>query len=89
MLTNLQATPLKSVSVAIYDLCEPGQLTLDLFAEPVDADKDKKVTLAMDRINQKFGAGTVQVGCSPKITAGFVGTKISFTRIPDEEEFRE
>jgi len=89
MLTNLQATPLKSVSVAIYDLCEPGQLTLDLFAEPVDADKDKKVTLAMDRINQKFVAGTVQVGCSPETTAGFVGTKIAFTRIPDEEEFRE
>lgn len=89
MLANLQATPLKSVSVAIYDLCEPGQLTLDLFAEPIDTVKDQKVTAAMDHINRRFGAGTVQIGCNLTTAAGYVGTKIAFCRIPDEEEFRE
>jgi DNA polymerase-4 len=89
MLINLQETPLKSVSVAIYDLCEPGQLTLDLFAEPADKTKGDKITIAMDRINQKFGAGTVQVGCNQVTAAGYVGTKIAFCRIPEEEEFRE
>ncbi|MFX4228703.1 MAG: hypothetical protein ACFHHU_12740 [Porticoccaceae bacterium] len=57
MLTNPQATPLKSVSVAIYDLCEPGQLTLDLFAEPIETVKDQKVTAAMDHIQPVIWCG--------------------------------
>ena len=43
----------------------------------------------MDRINKRFGADTVQLGIVPPTQAGYVGTKISYTRIPDLAEFNE
>lgn len=89
MLMCLQATHFKSVSIAIYDLCEPEQMTLDLFAGDGNELKDHRLTKAMDQINQRYGAGTVQLGSSPKTAAGYVGTKIAFTRIPEADEFKE
>ena len=35
------------------------------------------------------GANTVNVGYYPKTSAGHVGTKIAFTRVPEKEEFAE
>lgn len=90
MLTDLQASWLKTVSVSIYDLCEPQQMSLDLFAKPdTQTGKHQAVTETMDRINRRFGAGTIQVGTNPTTSAGYVGTKIAFNRIPDQAEFNE
>lgn len=95
MLVDLCPIGLKSVSVAIYDLCDPRQLTMDLFAgddarpEVKGKAKEQLLTNTMDSINQRFGAGTVQVGLCPETSAGYVGTKIAFTRIPDQAEFNE
>lgn len=47
------------------------------------------LTAAMDKINQRYGADTIQLGIVPPTQAGYVGTKISFTRIPELEEFLE
>jgi hypothetical protein len=32
---------------------------------------------------------TINFGVPPKTIAGYVGTKIAFSRVPDKEEFRE
>ena len=43
----------------------------------------------MDSINEKYGAESIKLGPSPQTSAGYVGTKIAFSRIPDIEEFHE
>ena len=66
--------------------------TLDLFetdnVEPKNT-KDNELSKAMDKINQRFGSNTVNLGTCPKTNAGHVGTKVAFTRIPELEEFSE
>jgi|GEM_PF-6469056 len=61
---------------------------MDLFAETIDTIKDQQITSAMDQINQRFGAETVQIGFNLATAAGYVGTKIAFFQIREEEEFR-
>jgi len=91
MQTDLHIVPLKTVSICIYDLYDPKKITLDLFTEDTaeQSEKDQRLTDVMDRINQRFGAGTVQVSTCPSTSAGYVGTKIAFNRIPDQREFNE
>lgn len=85
---------LKKVSVSLYGLRKKGEITGDLFdrVSPVTQaaqKRDDRLTAAMDRINRKFGAESLRVGMTPRTDAGFVGTKIAFSRIPDQEEFWE
>jgi len=85
---------LKKVSVTIHGLCLREEITPDLFDttsehfQKIQA-RDNKLSDVMDSINRKFGAETIRLGQSPKTAAGYVGTKIAFTRIPDKEEFAE
>jgi DNA polymerase-4 len=90
IITRVRPFRLRKVAVDFGELFEPHQITDDLFAEPPKivkhhADLDK----ALDSLNQKYGAETVRIGISPKTSAGFVGTKIAFNRIPDVAEFAE
>ena len=71
-------------------------MTLDLFDAADAGEKEKgiqepsqELSGAMDTINQKFGSNTVNLGMCPKTSAGYVGTKIAFTRVPEADEFRE
>lgn len=85
---------LKKVSVNMSGLCERGQITPDLFDYSSPAHqklqvKNEKLSLAMDKINEQFGKETLTLGIPPKSAAGFVGTKIAFSRIPDVAEFHE
>ncbi len=85
---------LKKVSISMHGLCERRQITPDLFdtASPhfkkLQARNDGLST-ALDRLNGKYGSETVTIGVSPRTQAGFVGTKIAFSRIPDVAEFYE
>lgn len=90
MLQELHHPAIKKVSVAIYDLCEPDNLTADLFAENNPClQKHDKLSRVMDNINKRYGAGTIQIGACSKTQAGYVGTKIAFTRVPELAEFGE
>jgi DNA polymerase IV len=51
--------------------------------------KAEKMSLALDKINHRFGRDSVLVGMLPSQGKTFSGTKIAFTRIPDVEEFLE
>ena len=95
MLYDVRGVSLKKVSVSLYGLKKPEQVTLDLFDYAAAKDKpkkylhDHKLSQTLDEINKRFGANTVSLGAAPKTTAGFVGTKIAFNRIPEKAEFRE
>ncbi len=79
---------LQKVAVTLHDLLEPQQITLDLFGagEP-QRDRNARLSVSMDRLNTRFGKGTITAGVPLKTSAGHVGTKIAFNRIPDREEF--
>lgn len=94
MMITVRPYRLKKVSIVLHGLCLPEQITPDLFdmASPAKQTEQKKQTALsqlMDTINQKYGAEAIQLGISPKTSAGYMGTKIAFSRIPDPAEFNE
>jgi len=85
---------IKKISVTLYGLKRAEHITGDLF-DHASTDrkhiiqKNETLSAAMDRLNQRYGAETVQLGPSPKTESGYLGTKIAFSRIPDMAEFNE
>lgn len=90
MLWDTKSSNLIKISISIYDLHKPEEVTLDLFevAKPQKA-LSNALSETMDTINKRYGASTVSIGSCPKTIAGHVGTKIAFTRIPEKAEFSE
>jgi DNA polymerase-4 len=89
MLAEMKGVHLKQVAVTLHNLQAGENITLDLFSsQQTQAVKkqDKALSDAMDRINQRYGSSTLQLGTLDKEK---VGTKIAFTRIPEKEEFSE
>ena len=76
-----------------YGLCKREEITPDLFDRASPAyqkvsQRNDALSVTMDRLNDKYGAETIRLGVSPKTSAGFVGTKIAFSRVPDLTEFK-
>jgi DNA polymerase-4 len=85
---------IKKISISMHGLCKREQITPDLFDTSSNSfqklqKKNEKLSGVMDTINAKFGSETLMLGVSPQTKAGFVGTKIAFSRIPDVAEFNE
>jgi DNA polymerase-4 len=83
---------LKKLSVNLYDFQKPEEMTLDLFDSTQENNKgtsNRALSDAMDVLNKRFGGNTINLGIPPKTSAGYVGTKIAFTRVPTKEEFNE
>jgi DNA polymerase-4 len=80
----------KKVSVTIFNLTEEKDITLDLFSVQQDKKsiKNQDLSKAMDNINKRYGKSSVQVGLTGKGERN-IGTKIAFTRIPENDEFLE
>lgn len=85
---------IKKVSVTLYHLKPFGHVQDDLF-DPLslkvmaERARAERMSQALDILNQRYGRDTVSLGMMPTEGRGFSGTKIAFTRIPDEEEFLE
>lgn len=84
---------IKKVSVSVHGLAVEDALQGDLFLGPTEGEirqraRAKKMSQALDAINQKYGRDAILIGALPA-HGGFTGTKIAFTRIPDREEFFE
>ena len=87
----------RSVSVMIHGLEGEGQSTGDLFGGALDPNsgpqssmtREKRETLSdlLDTMRKKHGAKAVSYGHQEAIPGGYVGAKIAFGRIPDEEDF--
>ena len=88
MQADTRRAPLKKVSITLSDLQEQGQTMPDLFEQPTRA-KDQKLSQAIDLLNTRYGKQTITFGAIAKTSAGYVGTKIAFNRIPELEEFHE
>jgi len=93
MMTTLKPWRLKKISIIMHDLKKPEMITDDLFTSSVAARKQRRIarelSLSMDALNKKYGPNTCHFGVCPQTLAGYVGTKIAFSRIPDQEEFWE
>lgn len=90
MLADTGKACLLKVGVSLFDLFEPQEVTLDLFQTGAPKiQRNTALSEAMDRINRRYGSNAISLGIIPKTRAGFVGTKIAFTRIPDQAEFNE
>jgi DNA polymerase-4 len=81
---SVTLTHLKPIGYAQADLFDP--LSLQAMAARAKAERMSK---ALDVLNQRYGRDTVSLGMLPAQGRSFSGTKIAFTRIPDEEEFLE
>lgn len=84
----------KKVSVVLHGLVpasdiQPGLLDSLPEMGTRRLEKAKSVSLAIDRLNQRYGRDTVSLGLLPSQGRSFSGTKIAFTRIPEKEEFLE
>lgn len=91
MMWETRRARLLKVSVLLHDLYERYEITLDLFETEQEkkAHSNSGLSSAMDSLNKRYGANTVSVGACPKTISGFVGTKIAFTRVPEQAEFSE
>tara|TARA_R110001592_G_scaffold79054_5_gene236796 strand:+ start:12079 stop:13368 length:1290 start_codon:yes stop_codon:yes gene_type:complete len=83
---------IKKISVVFSNLVTPDMITDDLFLsaahnEGVQSLKNEALTQALEKLQHKYKKEVVSLGIPPKTSAGYVGTKIAFARVPDTEEF--
>lgn len=91
---NLPSPTFKKVAVSLTGLRRQSEITGDLFDQPAaeireKSEKQKALAKALDHLHAKYQKETVTLGVPPKTLAGHVGTKIAFSRVPDQEEFWE
>lgn len=91
MQRDIGTVKLFKVSILLHDLFESQEVTLDLFemAQEGNSAKNEGLSQAMDALNKRYGINTINIGSCPKTSAGYVGTKIAFTRVPEQAEFLE
>lgn len=79
---------IKKISVIFFDLERPHLITGDLFsALPAPQKNFEPLTQAIEHLQNKYQKEVVSLGMPPKTAAGYVGTKIAFSRVPDKAEF--
>lgn len=87
---SLNSSLIKKVSITCNFLKKESE-DKDLFGWSINGQenmKNMKLLNALDGINLKYGKDTIAIGAMKRIHT-FVGSKIAFTRIPDEEDFFE
>lgn len=90
MIAEMKPYRLKKLSITLQGLKKPGEITGDLFDTPTrHSERDRKISQMMDDINKKYGSEAIRLGVTPATRAGYVGTKIAFSRVPDLAEFNE
>ncbi len=83
-------TKIKKVSVCLHKLSNKASLTKDLFIHTYKTsspDKTLALSEALEHLQKKYQKQVVTLGLPPKTAAGYVGTKIAFSRIPEQQEF--
>jgi DNA polymerase-4 len=84
---------IKKVSVTLHRLVNAAAVTPDLFASLSEAGelaRRARLSAAMDALNRRFGRDTVTLGIPPEAAGlDYMGTKVAFTRIPEQAEFQE
>lgn len=85
-----------AVNVTLHGLAAEGEITGDLFGGALDEGADQatrqkweQVSDLMDTLRHAHGAKALSLGTQAEIEGGYVGAKIAFGRIPDEDDFSE
>lgn len=79
------------VGVAVHDLKPINAIPPDLFSPGPDeggTSRSLRLSKALDVLNRRYGKDTVSIGPRPDLP-DYIGAKIAFTRIPDQNEFHE
>ena len=81
------ATKILRLSVTLGELTDAGARQTDMFAND-DAERQRceMLTQAMDSLNARYGQTVVSLGPWAPPAGGNVGSKISYTRIPEAED---
>ena len=90
--TNMRYIRIKKISVTFFGLAMQETITDDLFLPSLHnnhsaAVKNESLTRALETLQARYQKDVVSLGITPKTSAGYVGTKIAFSRVPDQEEF--
>ncbi len=82
---------LLQVCVNLHGLIAITESTGDLFNQPTPEEIKRRpgIDQAIEKINKKHGAQTINFGMIPALRGAAIGTKIAFSRIPDSAEFEE
>ncbi len=90
MLQETRPYRIKKLSITMHGLKKAEEISLDMFhTETRQSQRNEALSKAMDKLNEKYGAETLQLGVSPQTSAGYLGTKIAFSRVPEMAEFNE
>ena len=90
MMDETRPYKIRKLSVTMHGLKKSEEISLDFFqTETKQTRRNEALSLAMDKLNEKYGAETLQLGVSPQTRAGYLGTKIAFSRVPEMAEFNE
>lgn len=86
------ALKIKKVSVVFFNLITANMVTDDMFLSSAETSravsvKNESLTQALESLQNKYQKEVVSLGIPPKTSAGYVGTKIAFARVPDTKEF--
>lgn len=86
----LQFSP-TAVHVVLHGLTSDDLITGDLFGDEDAKNREKweKVSDLMDHLRHTYGAKALSLGVPAAVEGGYVGAKIAFGRIPDEDDFSE
>jgi len=80
----------KQVGITLLDLIPIADIAPDLFGWTPDAEERPerlRLSLAIDRLNQRYGVDTVAIGTPPAGLPAYMGAKIAFNRIPERKDF--
>jgi DNA polymerase IV len=80
----------KQVGITLLDLIPMADIAPDLFGWTPDLEERPerlRLSLAIDRLNQRYGVDTVAIGAAPAGLPAYMGAKIAFNRIPERKDF--
>lgn len=80
---------LLQVGINLHGLVPKDKATGDLFDFAKTSPKRRHIDAAMEEVNKRFGPQTVNLGMIPVLSGAPIGTKIAFSRVPDQAEFLE
>lgn len=90
MMDETRPCKIRKIAVTMHGLKKAEEISLDMFhTETRQSQRNESLSKTIDKINEKYGAETLQLGPSPKTSAGHLGTKIAFSRVPEMAEFHE
>jgi DNA polymerase IV len=90
--SRITSPRIKKVAVTLHGLVAISNIQPDLFDDSTMQQlhvKNEQLSTAMDRLNQRFGRGTIITAATLSKANTVTGTKIAFSRIPDKQEFKE